>query len=57
MKFTFKRAGVKVLIGSILLKKEESGQSDETSGFARRLLILERLLVLKMCTLIWGGVS
>ena len=40
MKFRFKRAGAKMLMGLILLKKEDSGQSDETSGFVRRLVIM-----------------
>jgi len=29
-----------MLMGLILLKKEDSGQSDETSGFVRRLVIM-----------------
>jgi len=36
----FKKTGVKVVIGLILLKKEGIVQGDETSGFVRRLIIL-----------------
>jgi hypothetical protein len=37
---TFKKTNMRVLIGFILLKKQVSGQGDETSGFLRRLVIL-----------------
>jgi hypothetical protein len=36
---TFKKTGVRVLIGLILLKKEDIVQGDETSGFVRKLVI------------------
>jgi hypothetical protein len=35
---TFKKTGVSVLIGFILLKIQDSGQGEETSGFLRSLL-------------------
>jgi hypothetical protein len=35
----FKKTGVRVLIGLILLKKEDIVQGDETFGFVRRLIL------------------
>jgi hypothetical protein len=40
---TLKKTDVKVLIGFILLKKEERGQGDETSGSVRRMVIFLNL--------------